>query len=136
MSLFSRAIFFILVAGQAVAAPVQCPPTLAVTQTATAVPPGMQALDAEPNHAWTNVQFSDGPPKEQAWLAPDSSKPSGKTFTNLWTFGGSPGGIWLSCNYVGTSTILSYRLPETTKSCSVRYDSSVTPSAATAIDCR
>ena len=136
MSLFYRASLLILIAGPALAAPVQCPPTLAVTQTASAVPQGMQAFDAEPNHVWTNVQFSDGPPKEQAWLAPDSSKPSGKTFTNIWSFGTSAGGTWLSCNYTGTSMVLSYRLPDAVRSCSVKYDANMTPAIATAIDCR
>ncbi len=136
MSLFSRAALLISIAGPALAAPIQCPPTLTVTETATAVPQGMQAFDAEPKHAWTNAQFSDGPPKDQAWLAPDSSKPSGKTFTNFWSFGGSPEGTWLSCSYIGTSVLLSFRLPDATKSCTVQYDSGVTPPAATAIDCR
>lgn len=136
MSRFVKALLFAATTSPAGAAPVQCPPTLAVTQTAAAVPQGMVALDAAPKHAWTNVQFYDGPPNEQAWLAPDSTKKSGKTFTNVWTFGQTPGATWISCYYTGTSVILSYRLPATTQSCSVRYDATMSPEPATAIDCR
>lgn len=54
MSLCSKATRLISIAGPALAAPVQCPPTLAVTETATAVPQGMQAFDATKSCAVKN----------------------------------------------------------------------------------
>jgi hypothetical protein len=136
MSLFCRVAFLTVLAAPAMAAPVQCPPTLSVTQTAGTLPAGMQALDAEPKHNWTGVQFSDGHPKDQGWLAPDSSKPSGKTFTNVWTFGASAAGNWIACGYTGTSMVVFWRLPDAVKTCSVKFDSGVSPPSATGIDCR
>ena len=136
MSLYGKILAAMLVAGQALAAPVQCPPSLEVAQRATAVPVGMQAFDAGPMHNWTNAALSDGPPNEQAWLAPDDTSQKGLAFTNRWTFAPTPDGIWLSCRYIGTSVILSFRLPTATKACSVHYDATISPPAATAIDCR
>lgn len=133
---FLSALAFVLMAGPAFAAPVVCPAELAVTQTASGLPAGMQALDATPKHSWTGVQFSEGTPKEEVWLAPDSSKPSGKTFTNVWTFKPAAAGHWISCGYSGTSVVVFWRLPETVKTCSVKFDSGVSPPAATTIDCR
>ena len=117
MSLYGKILAAMLVAGQALAAPVQCPPALEVAQRATAVPVGMQAFDAGPMHNWTAAALSDGPPNEQAWLAPDDTSQKGLAFTNRWTFAPTPGGIWLSCRYIGTSVILSFRLPAATKAC-------------------
>jgi hypothetical protein len=129
-------IVFALATQPARAAPVRCPDTVAVDQHVRALPPGMAAFDSEARHAWTNAQFSEGPPDRQVWLAPDSSRTSGKTVTNLWTFAPSGDGIWLSCGYIGTSLVLSFRLADTIRACSVKYDATTAPLSATAIDCR
>lgn len=122
--------------GPAAAAPQHCPETLSVEQRAVNLPTGLQAFDSETRHVWVNAQFSDGPPNEQAWLAPESSRTSGKTLTNLWRFVANQAGTWLSCGYTGTSIVASFRLPNTVGSCEVRYDTAVSPPAATTIDCR
>jgi hypothetical protein len=64
------------------AEPVHCPEQLQVEQRAVDVPGGMQTCDGAKRHLWVNVQFSDGPPAQQVWLAPDSTAHRGKTFTN------------------------------------------------------
>ena len=118
------------------AEPVYCPKQLQVEQRAVDVPAGLQVFDSVARHQWVNVQFSDGPPAEQVWLAPDSTARSGKTFTNRWRFSPSAGGIWLACGYTGTSVVAAHRLADGVRACEVRYDGDFSPPAATAIDCR
>ena len=125
-----------VLAAPAGAAPLACPPNLAVAQHAADPPAGFQAFEIDKRHVWINAQLSDGPPDEQAWLAPDSTKKSPKAFTNTWTLYASPRGTWLSCVYGDTSVMLSRRLPEGLKVCEIRYDAGMSPPMATAIDCR
>ncbi len=114
----------------------QCPAEIGVAQHVADVPQAMRAFDSEPHHRWINAQFSDGPPDQMAWLAPDATHKVKDGFTNVWTFGLAAEGTWLSCGYTGTSMVVSFRLPETVRRCQVRYDSRVSPPAATAVDCR
>jgi hypothetical protein len=123
-------------AATARASPVHCPEQLNVDQRAVDVPTGLQAFDTESRHHWVNVQFSDGSPVEQAWLAPDSTRRQAKSFINLWRFTPSGAGIWLACGYTGTSMVAAFRLPDGIRSCEVHYDANVSPPAATTIDCR
>src|ERR1700693_834698 len=88
------ALFAPAASGQA--APVHCPDQINVEQRAVDLPTGLQAFDAPGRHVWVNVQFSDGSPDEQAWLAPDSTRKSGKSFINVWRFTASDPGIWLA----------------------------------------
>jgi hypothetical protein len=118
------------------AAPVHCPELLKVEQRAVDLPAGLQAFDSAERHVWVNVQFSDGSPDEQAWLAPDSTRTSGKSFTNVLRFTASASGIWLACGYTGTSLVAAHRLAGGVRVCDVHYDANVSPPAATAIDCR
>jgi hypothetical protein len=71
--------------------------------------------------------------QDQAWLAPDATRKSGATFTNVWRFGP---GTWLACGYTGTSVVAAFRLPDSVRTCEVRYDAKTSPETATAIDCR
>ncbi len=119
-----------------VAAPVSCPAALTVQQTAPNPPVGMKMVDIAPGHPWTNAQFSDGPPEQEVWLAPDSSQRRGKETVNTWRFSSSADGVWLSCTYTGTSLAAAFRLPETVRGCEVRYDETVSPAAAKSVTCR
>ena len=116
-------------------ATIVCPAQIEVEQHATHLPATMKALDRERNHRWTSVEFSDGPPEEQAWLAPDETHTSGATFTNVWRFPPGAAGTWLGCGYTGTSVLAVMRLPDSIRVCTVRYDASVTPPSATTLDC-
>ncbi len=136
MLLLFRATLIVVLAGPAVAAPVQCPADLAVGQHVTTTPTGWQAFETESRHPWTNVQLSDGPPSQQAWLAPDSTRKDKTSFTNVFTLFASPSGNWLSCVYGDTNMILSARLPGKVTHCEIRYRTEVDPAMATAIDCR
>jgi hypothetical protein len=115
------------------AAPQHCPDALQVEQHAVAVPGSFQTFDAEAGHRWVSAQFSDGPPNEQAWLAPDTTRKNGSSFINVWRL--SPG-TWLACGYTGTSLVAAIRLPDSVHKCEVRYDANVSPLAATSVDCR
>jgi hypothetical protein len=123
-------------AATAWAAPVHCPEQLQVEQHAVGLPAGLHAFDSTDRHLWVNVQFSDGPPSEQAWLARDSTRTTGKSFANTWRFTGSTSGIWLACGYTGTSVVAAFRLADGIRGCDVRYDANFSPPAATAVDCR
>jgi hypothetical protein len=118
------------------AAPVHCPETLKLEQHAVDLPPGLRAFDSGGRHVWVNAQFSDGPPDEQAWLAPSDTQRRGKGFTNLWRFTRSARGIWLSCGYTGTSLLATFRLPDGVSRCEVRYDGTFSPPATTEVNCR
>jgi hypothetical protein len=113
-----------------------CPDRLTVEQRAIDPPSGFRPLDREPTHAWTNAEFSDGPPEDMAWLAPDGTRRRGSTVTNAWTFGPTSQGTWLSCAYDGTSIVLTTRLPDRIRHCEVRYDTTMSPPPATAVNCR
>jgi hypothetical protein len=115
---------------------VRCPEQIQVEQRAVDLPPGLQAFESAARHDWVSVQFSDGSPEEQAWLAPDSTRHGGKSFTNAWRFTAAAPGIWLSCGYTGTSLVASFRLGDGVRACEVHYDGNFSPPAATAIDCR
>ena len=105
-------------------------------QRAANAPDGFRPFDREPSHRWTNAQFSDGPPEEMAWLAPDSTQRRGTAATNIWTFTPSGRGTWLSCAYSGTSIVLVKRLPDSVRRCEVRYDTAMSPPPATELSCR
>lgn len=120
-----------LLAGSALAAEpaVQCPKSLEVVETPATVPPGFIAyLDGNPPVTASpqpialplqNILFSEGPPTEQATLAPTSN---GKK-SRRWNFSPTRGqDIWLSCAYNGTALILSTKLPRSITACEVALD--------------
>ena len=114
-----------------------CPPQIAVEQRVPEPPAGFKAVDRDKSHPWANAEFSDGPPEEAAWLAPDNTQRRGTMMTNVWSFGqGGDHGTWLTCAYQGTSMALAKRLPDRTRRCEVRYDTSVSPPLAKAVACQ
>jgi hypothetical protein len=123
-----------LVSPAGAAAP-QCPPKLLIFQRAMDPPAGTRVFDRAPQHPWANVEFSEGPPEEGGWLAPDSTRHAGKEFVNHWKFSKS-GGIWLSCDYQGTSMSVVVPLAKTVTACDVTYDSDVAPPQATGFKCQ
>jgi hypothetical protein len=116
------------VGGMAAAAePVpQCPATLDVTQSVSAVPPGFQPyVDGNPpseagskpiSVPLRDVMVSDGSPVDQVWLAPTRTN---KTSLD-WDFSSSDHkDLWISCAYLGTSIIISAKLPQSVARCQV-----------------
>jgi hypothetical protein len=107
----------------------QCPKTFAVTEAPASVPADFTAYsDGNPPtavsatpiaHPLATVRFSEGPPTEQAILAPDASTRT----TASWKFEPAPGkNIWMSCAYVATDVIIATKLPATIKSCRLTFD--------------
>ncbi|WP_145749568.1 STY0301 family protein [Nitrospirillum amazonense] len=107
----------------------QCPKTFAVTETPASVPAGFAAYaDGNPPVALSTqplarplaaVRFSEGPPTEQATLAPDATT---KTSAS-WKFETTPDkNIWMSCAYLATDVIVVTKLPAAIKSCRVTLD--------------
>lgn len=102
-----------------------CPPRLETTQTGKA-PAGWtaQRLDIYQGVLMT-VLLSDGPPSEQAYLAPDESRAEGSKTTNVWVLGKTMKTVWLTCQYDGTSVVLTRRLPPDIIECVAIYDDDV-----------
>jgi hypothetical protein len=79
------------------------------------------------------IQFSDGPPSEQAWLAPDRDE---RTWQG-WHFEPSPGKqIWFSCSYSDSKLLLSAPLPADLKYCKVTHDPAILGYPATGMACK
>ncbi len=123
-------------AGSAIAADPLCPPQINTEQRAVDPPAGFKTFDRHPPHKWVNAEFADGPPEDMAWLAPDSSQRKGNGFVNVWTFGTTSRGTYVSCAYAGTSVELVIRLPDSIKRCEVRFAGPGNASEAQAISCR
>ncbi len=102
--------------------PVSCPDTIDVKQQLSSPIEGWKAgLDSLP-HRLALITFFDGPPEDNASLAPVSSRVAGKQIAT-WLFGSrSSRAIWLTCGYAGTAVTLSKSLPASVTSCAVTYN--------------
>jgi hypothetical protein len=120
-----------------------CPKTLQVAEKPAAIPDGFKAfangnppsedLTAAAKAELNQIMFSDGPPTETAWLAPDRDE---RTY-QVYTLSASAGRqTWLSCGYSNTSVIISMPLPDSIKSCKVTHDPSVQGYPATGMSCK
>ena len=130
-TLFVLLTFASATAAHATSAGPECPKSLEVAETLIGPPPGYTSYrDGNPPAAANsvtaklplrNIMFSDGPPNEQAWLAPDDSN---KTYS-AWKFE-SPhdSAIWISCAYSGTELMISAQLAKTITFCKIIMDKS------------
>jgi len=120
-----------------------CPMTLQVAEKPAAIPEGFKAftsttppsedLSAATKVALNQIMFSDGPPNEIAWLAPDRDERK----YQVYAFSASAGKqTWLSCGYSNTGIMISMPLPADIKSCKVMHDPSVQGYPATGMTCR
>lgn len=120
-----------------------CPKTLQVAEKPTAIPDGFKAftdtnppsedLSAATKVELNRIMFSDGPPNEIAWLAPDRDERK----YQVYAFSASEGRqTWLSCGYSNTGIMISMPLPASIKSCKVTHDPSVQDYPATGMTCR
>lgn len=106
-----------------------CPGALVVHQDRSFAAPGwsigMMAGHRRPRpggHPLSGVSLSDGPPAEQAFLAPDASERAGGRLVNRWSLAPQPRGYWLTCEYDSAGAYLNQRLPDEIGQCRVRYD--------------
>jgi len=104
-----------------------CPPKL-VTQQSGAAPAGWtaQRLDVYGGGLET-ILLSDGPPSDQAYLAPDQSRVDGGQTTSIWVLGRDRKDVWLTCQYRGTDVVLTRRLPEGVIECDAVFDDNLGP---------
>jgi hypothetical protein len=120
-----------------------CPKTLQIAERPAAIPDGFKAfangnppsedLSTAAKAELNQIMFSDGPPTEIAWLAPDRDE---RTY-QVYGFSASEGRqTWLSCGYSNTSIIIAMPLPAEIKSCKVTHDPSVQGYPPTGMSCR
>ena len=120
-----------------------CPKTLEVAQKPAAVPQGFKAyvngnpptedISAAEKAELNQISFSDGPPTEIGWLAPDREERSYQVYS---VNGDKDKPSWLTCGYSNTSIIISMPLPPAIKSCKVTHDPSIQGYPATGMTCR
>jgi hypothetical protein len=68
----------------------------------------------------TNFSLIDGPPAEQAFLAPDRTRTSATGIINQWSLAKNNRGYWLRCEYGSRS--IDLKLSDGVRQCSARYD--------------
>jgi hypothetical protein len=104
------------------AAPLTCPPSIAITEALSGNPPeGWQSSsDATPRQL-AGVSFFDGDPKQQRSLAPTRDTRAGKDRQATWQFGQTDEPVWLSCRYLDTGVVLAKPLAKPLHECRVVY---------------
>jgi hypothetical protein len=122
MTLCQACTILVFAAVMAGAEDVRCPAVISTSQTLTQTVPGWTGqMDGTPN-ILASVTLYDGPPKEQASLAPDENRLKGKLMAT-WDLAPNPGReYWLACGYSGTRVTLARPLAKDLRSCTVTYD--------------
>ena len=112
-----------LVAMPSPAADFVCPASLSVSQTATRVPLGWEAISSAEPLSLERVALYLGNPKEGGVLVPDKTDKQGGVERLTWTFARRPSDeFWLGCSYTGTTVILAQKLKRDVSQCVVQYD--------------
>lgn len=106
------------------AGPSLCPETINVEQRVTDAPQGWEAGLSGLKTQLAMVTFFDGPPAERASLKHDSELKLRGNWVATWTLAANTRGYWVQCAYDNTTAVLSKRLPETARTCSVTYERS------------
>ena len=96
--------------GQARAA-TTCPATLNVDQHATTPSSDWTLSYSATPPSLEMVTFFDGPPSDNASLAPDNEKSIGGEIDQTWKLPKSERGYWMQCAYSNTSAVVSRKLP-------------------------
>jgi hypothetical protein len=87
---------------------------LLILAAANATPAVALACPSLPGEALAYIGVFDGPPEQQADLAPDQHKSAGGTATNVWQIDAGPDGVYVKCAY-GKALAGPYRRVETIK---------------------
>ena len=104
-----------------------CPSTIEVSQKASNPPPGwdVSSDSSEAIPKVSGITFYIGPPSELASSHPSDQKTVGKKLILTWKLynkRSSGLGLWIECGYTHTNLVLSKRIPDSIKECSVFYD--------------
>ena len=120
-----------------------CPKTIEVSQKPAAIPDGFHAyvdgnppttdLSAAEKVELNRIEFSDGPPTEIGWLAPDREEHTAQAYQIFIFAGSADRPVWLTCGYSNTQIIISMPLPPEIKSCKVAHDPAVQGYPATGV---
>lgn len=115
--------FFVmsLLAQQAMATPVNCPPIINTDQTLKQEINGWDGYTAatDSQHVLQGITFYDKHPKENASLAPDNENTKNNKL--VWTFD-KKSDVWVACRYSNTNVQLIQQLPKERGNCTVTYD--------------
>lgn len=130
MGISLLAVASISAAAQSVTA---CPPVIETQQSLTARYSDWSATTDETQSPLVSIRFSDGDPKDLAWLAPNKTSKGG---VQEWLLAPSGRGYWVTCGYANTTIILSRRLDPRHKKCTVTLDMSFMPPSATRYQCQ
>jgi len=99
-----------------------CPQKLEVEPRVSVIPEGWEAAQTTATVALASVTFFDGPPSEKAALKYDSEDRQKRDLIAFWNLPPNARGYWISCGYENTTAVISRRLPENIKICSVTYE--------------
>jgi hypothetical protein len=99
-----------------------CPQKLEVEQRVGVIPEGWEAAQTTATVELASVTFYVGPPSEKAALKYDSEDRQKRDLIAFWNLPPNARGYWISCGYENTIAVISRRLPENTKICSVTYE--------------
>jgi hypothetical protein len=113
-----------------------CPSETQVEQNVVLPAGNWKEYDSRPRHLFINVMFSEGEPSKQMILSPTQQRKKGRKQIDTWKFTPSDAGYWISCEYTGTSMVLSRKLPDHIKSCEVEYDAKFSTPVAQRVICK
>jgi hypothetical protein len=99
-----------------------CPEKIEVEQRVSAIPEGWDAAQATATVPLASVAFFDGPPSGSAALKHDSEDTQKRERFAFWNLPPNARGYWISCGYENTTAVISRRLPENIRSCTVTYE--------------
>jgi hypothetical protein len=88
---------------------------------------------AIPGQTLVYIDIYDGPPEQQADLAPDDTRKTGGITSNIWKLAAGPGGLFVKCGYGKKlegpySRIETIRLPDTVAGCRADFKPGAKPS--------
>jgi len=102
-----------------------CPPTLKVEQKAVSPGADWSVTYSGYDTALAGVTVFDGPPANQASLAPDREHMTHDAVFQTWKLAKNATGYWLECEYANTTAQISRRLPPSVSRCDVVYERNV-----------
>ena len=99
---------------------------------ATTTPPAALQCPAIPGQTLVYIDIFDGPPENQADLAPDDTKKAGGVTSNIWQLTASSDGLYVKCGYGKVlqgpySQMETIRLPDTVKTCRADFKTGTRP---------
>ena len=113
---------------------IECPGTVAVTQTAGKTLSGWESWKSSENPQLSGVTFFDGHPRESAALVNTNEMTTKTEFSATWKFTPDKNGpIWIACSYSVTNISLVRALPKDVTECAVIYDPNISVAGLPAV---